>query len=326
MEEALPSVGGGDGARGGSRGARETCVIFNPAARGEKAARFRSFLESTGDEASLRPTTGPGAARGLAREAVEAGFPRVVAAGGDGTVYEVLNGMADADGGLDRAALGVLPLGTANVLAHELGMPMDLERAWAALRTAESRRVDAGWAEFRDGEGRRVTRHFAVVAGAGLDARAVERVDGRLKKRLGKLAYVVAAIEAWRRFPDRVRTTVGGRTFEGRVVLAGNGRLYAGNLEVFPGGALDSGRLRVVGVDRVTVPVLWRCLRAYVSGRWRGVGRGIEGGAVTLAWDGVEGRRVPLQLDGEFVGWLPAVLRVRPGAMRVLVPGLIGRA
>jgi len=294
------------------------CVIFNPAARGDQARRFRSVLESATAGAELRPTTGPGAARQLAREAVEQGFDRVVAAGGDGTVFEVLNGLTDAPDGLQRAALGVLPLGTANVLALELGMPRDPARAWRALVSAAEKTVDCGWAEYRDDAGRPQHAHFAIVAGAGLDARAVQLVDRATKQRFGKLAYVLAALRALRRHPDRVQCTLGGRSFDGRAVLAGNGRLYAGKIPVFGDNRLDSGRLHVRGVREVTAGTLARCLHAYLTGRWT-LDRQLGAGSVSelsLTTDST----APLELDGEFVGWLPARLRILPGALRVLVP------
>jgi diacylglycerol kinase (ATP) len=126
------------------------CVIFNPTACGERARRFKEALKGLAPPCELCPTTGPGAARDLARHAVERGHDVVIAAGGDGTVFEVLNGIADAPDGLARCALGVLPLGTANVLAHELRMPSSPVVAWEALMRGKFRQIDCGRAEFRD--------------------------------------------------------------------------------------------------------------------------------------------------------------------------------
>src|ERR1041385_7425971 len=102
----------------------KTCVIFNPVARGDKARAFQTHLSAIASEAALKPTTGVGDARRLAADAVKEGFGTVVAAGGDGTLNEVLNGIADAEG-FERTRLGVLPLGTANVFAKELKLPED---------------------------------------------------------------------------------------------------------------------------------------------------------------------------------------------------------
>src|SRR5215831_17337997 len=106
------------------------CVIFNPTARGEKAQRFRRNLDAIGSQSEFKQTAAPGDARRLAAEAVKEGFEIVVAAGGDGTLNEVLNGIGDAPDGFQRACLGVLPLGTVNVFAQELAIPAKLEAAW----------------------------------------------------------------------------------------------------------------------------------------------------------------------------------------------------
>src|SRR5262245_9104742 len=97
------------------------CVIFNPAARGEKARRFRRHLDDIASECTFKQTAAAGDARKLAAEAVAEGFDVVVAAGGDGTLNEVLNGVGDVPDGFQRTRLGLLPLGTVNVFARELG-------------------------------------------------------------------------------------------------------------------------------------------------------------------------------------------------------------
>ena len=106
------------------------CVIFNPTARGEKAKRFRRHLDAFGSQCALKLTAAMGDARRLAAEAVVEGCGTVVAAGGDGTLNEVLNGIGDVPNGFDQARLAVLPLGTVNVFARELGIPTRLDRAW----------------------------------------------------------------------------------------------------------------------------------------------------------------------------------------------------
>jgi len=108
-----------------------TVIIFNPTARGDKAQALVPLLDSVASEVELRPTRGPGDAGTLAREAVESGFKTIVAAGGDGTVNEVLNGIAQAESGLLKARLAVLPLGTVNVFAKELGIPSNLASGMA---------------------------------------------------------------------------------------------------------------------------------------------------------------------------------------------------
>src|SRR5580765_8603776 len=124
------------------------CVIFNPTAKGERAKRFRHHLDAIGAECALKPTTAPGGGRALAAEAVREGFEVIVAAGGDGTLNEVLNGIGDAPDGFERVRLGVLPLGTVNVFARELDIPRKLEPAWQTIRQGRETRIDLGGIEY----------------------------------------------------------------------------------------------------------------------------------------------------------------------------------
>ena len=145
-----------------------TCVIFNPAARGDKARRFLEQLESIGAEAKLKKTQSAGGARVLAREAVTEGFETIVAAGGDGTLNEVINGIGDEPKGFERARLGVLPLGTVNVFARELSLPRTFKAAWEVICGQNETRIDLPKVEFAGRNGKMEQRYFAQLAGAGL--------------------------------------------------------------------------------------------------------------------------------------------------------------
>ena len=171
------------------------CVIFNPAARGNKARHFRRQLNAIGSQCALKATTAPGDARQLAAEAVGEGFDLIVAAGGDGTVNEVLNGLGNAPDGFARARLGVLPLGTINVFARELKIPLRIERAWDVLQRGREVLIDLPRVEFST-NGTRQKQYFAQLAGAGMDARAIELVDWGHKKKIGPLAYLIAGLKA----------------------------------------------------------------------------------------------------------------------------------
>ena len=206
-----------------------TCVIFNPTARGEKARRLRRDLEAIGPEATLKLTSAAGDARRLAAEAVREGFEVVVAAGGDGTLNEVLNGLGDAPDGFERARLGVLPLGTVNVFAQELAIPSKLELAWQIVRQGRETRLDLPCVEYRanaDDSGQR--HYFAQLAGAGLDARAIQLVKWQVKKAVGPLAYVLAGLHAVLGAPSKIMAVGPGHSATGELVLIGNGRLYGG--------------------------------------------------------------------------------------------------
>jgi diacylglycerol kinase family enzyme len=162
----------------------KTCVIFNPAARGEKAARFRDHLSALSAECTLKPTFSAGGGRALAADAVREGFEVVVAAGGDGTVNEVLNGIGDVPDGFTNTRFAVLPLGTINVFARELRMPSDFARGWAAIRQARETIIDLPQVEFT-ANNRTERRFFAQIAGAGWDSKAVELVNWEYKKKIG---------------------------------------------------------------------------------------------------------------------------------------------
>jgi len=114
----------------------------------ELVERFRRHLDEVGTQSTLKLTSGPRDARRLAAEAIGEGFETIVAAGGDGTVNEVLNGLGDVSDGFERARLGVLPLGTVNVFARELAIPSKLERAWSIIQQGSETRIDLPKAEY----------------------------------------------------------------------------------------------------------------------------------------------------------------------------------
>jgi len=294
-----------------------TCVIFNPAARGEKARHFRRHLEALGNQATLKLTAAAGDARRLAEEAVNEGFDIVVAAGGDGTLNEVLNGLGDAPEGFERARLGLLPLGTVNVFARELGLPVRLEAAWEAIQQGKETRIDLPCVD-HEADGLRQRRYFAQLAGAGLDARAIELVHWPLKKRIGPLAYVVAGLKALMGAQSKITVTGGGRSETGELVLIGNGRLYGGQYRIFPGADLRDGRLDVCVFPRVNWLTLARCGPALLlQGRPpASLVRAFQAESLTLT----SPVTTPLEADGELLGRLPATFSVQRSGLRVIVP------
>jgi YegS/Rv2252/BmrU family lipid kinase len=296
--------------------AMKTCVVFNPTAKGEKARRFRCHLDDIAKVATLKLTTGPGAAQLLAAEAVREGYDIVVAAGGDGTVNEVLNGLGDAQG-FEHSALGVLPLGTVNVFARELGLPLSAAAAWECIRNARESRIDLPTATFTRG-GSVQKRYFAQLAGAGLDARAVELVAWKLKKRIGPLAYVVAGMQALLETSARIEVNGDGQKAEGGLVLIGNGRLYGGTFQIFPRADLRDGLIDVCVFPRVNWMTLARCgPQLLFRGNLPASSfKAFQAKSVSMtALD-----RTPMELDGELVGELPATFTIAPSKLRVIVP------
>jgi diacylglycerol kinase (ATP) len=270
-------------------------VIFNPAARGEKSQRLRQFLESKRcDRVTLAPTQQRGDATRLAASAGEHDI--VVAAGGDGTINEVLNG-------LNGATLGVLPLGTVNVFAHELNIPRQLPAAWALIESGRTREIDLPCAE---AAGRR--RWFCQLAGVGFDARAVRAASWELKKKIGPLSYVWAGL--------KTMGAPGVIEFDGVrgvALLIGNGRFYGGRYRLFPEAKLDDGLLDACFFERVS---LLRYGPAILLGRHTKLAgvhyvQAKEFSCVSAA---------PFQLDGEDAGDGPVKFSVKPRALRVIAP------
>jgi len=293
------------------------CVIFNPAAKGEKARRFRKHLEEVGRGAILKLTTGPGDARRLGCEAVQEGFDTVIAAGGDGTVNEVLNGVGDAPKGFETARLGVLPLGTVNVFARELGIPLNPVRAWACIQKGKEIHVDLPQVHYH-AQGKEQLKYFAQLAGAGLDARAVELVAWELKKRVGPLAYVMAGLQALMDSPAQITATGGSHKSSGGLVLIGNGRLYGGTFRIFPAADLRDGMLDVCVFPKVNWFTLARCgpqllLRGTLPSSAVEV---FQASRIELTAK----TRTPAEVDGELLGDLPATFSLAKSKLRVIAP------
>lgn len=326
----------------------KTCVVFNPAARGLKAARFRQHLAALSAECTLKPTFVAGGGRSLAAEAVREGCEIVVAAGGDGTVNEVLNGIGDVPDGFARVRLGVLPLGTVNVFARELRMPTNFERAWTVIKQARETLIDLPQVEFggddtntplqrggpapgpdsslshRMGEGKgegkgSSQRHFfAQIAGAGWDSKAVELVDWEYKKKIGALAYVIAGLKALTQPLPQITVTDGARTLSGQMVVIGNGQLYGGNWRLFPLADLRDGVLDVSVFPRLDVERILRSTWGLLTNRLyqSGAVQHLKAEKFTLS----SASPVLFHVEGENIGHLPATFSVKREALKVIVP------
>jgi YegS/Rv2252/BmrU family lipid kinase len=294
-----------------------TCVILNPTAKGDKARRFHRFLDAIATECLLKKTSAPGEARQLAAEAIREGCDTIIAAGGDGTLNEVLNGIGDAPDGFERARLGMLPLGTVNVFARELGIPLGLEKAWEIIQRGREMRIDLPCVEHGP-PGSRQRRYFAQLAGAGLDARAIELVNWPLKKKIGPLAYVAAGLKALLEKPASITVSAGAQTATGQLVLIGNGQLYGGAFNISPEADLRDGLLEVCVFPRANWLTLVRCGPPLL---FRGelpdaAVQRLQAATVLLSSQ----FPTPLEVDGELIGHLPARFSVRRSTLCVLVP------
>lgn len=300
-----------------SHNRNRVCLIYNPMARGGKAKRVRRKLEALGADCTFLPTDGPGAAIRLTEDAIKNGFETIVASGGDGTLNEVVNGIANAPDGLKRARLGLVPLGTVNVFAKELCYPVNLKRAWQTVVRGNERLIDLGRAEYEENGESRV-RFFVQLGGAGLDARAIQLVNWSQKQRYLKFAYVIAGFKALMERQPLMTCEADRREYNGRLVLLGNGKFYGGMLPVFPMANLADEQLHACVFENVKWWTLLRYAMGLVSGNSH------PPSSVSFLRSKkfkLHSREpVPFELEGDLIGQLPVTFSVSDQKIRVVVP------
>ena len=252
----------------------------------------------------MRATSRIGEAELLARKAAREGFRRIIAAGGDGTINEVVNGLAGT-----TAALGLLPIGTVNVFATELGLPAgDLKECWQIICEGHTRAIDLPSAN---------GKHFVQLAGIGLDAQAVKETSVAFKRSFGPLSYLVSAAQiASRPPPHLVIESKGATTIEGSFVLIGNGRLYGGPFPFFKRAMIDDGLLDVVVFKRIGYLDIIRYLQDVIFSSSISMTDLEYFQTKRLRVSSEE--EVPVEVDGELIGNCPVEFRVRERGLRVL--------
>ncbi len=295
-------------------GQRRIMVVYNPAAGPSRRKRLHAVLDrlrAGGCALTIRETTRRGDAEEIARDASAGDYDIIVAAGGDGTVNEVVNGMV-AHGG-DPPMLAIIPLGTANVLAFEIGLdPQDLARVADTIAQGLPRTVHLGVAN---------GRHFVLMAGAGLDAQVVEgiNVHATLKRHTGKLAYVV---EGFRQafgydFPA-LQIRADGQVYEGRMAVACKGRHYGGPFVAAPGVTLEDPKLEVCILPRKGLAGMLRYGLALPLGKLPDLPEVTLVSTRSLTIVGPRG--APVQADGDIVARLPAEIAIAKETVRLVVP------
>ena len=283
----------------------DTVVILNPAANRDRAARWRPQLETLAADCQICATSGPGEAEVLARHAANEGFSKIVAAGGDGTINEVVNGLAGTS-----AVLGLLPLGTVNVFALELGLPSDdLEKCWRVIEGNNTRLVDLPTAN---------GKHFVQLAGVGLDAQAVKETSATLKQNFGPLSYLISAAQIAARQPPKLLIESERGSMEGSLVLIGNGRRYGGPFPFFKEAILDDGLLDVVVFKQLGYFDIIRYLQEVFFSSHIRLPQVEYFQASRL--DVSSGEEVPVEVDGELVGNCPVRFEIEKKTLRVLTP------
>jgi len=303
---------------------KKCVIIYNPEAaklkgRGsDRLERARRILTEAGYETILAPTCGPGAAVALARDWVAHGADLIVAAGGDGTINEVAEGVVRS-----AVPLGILPAGAANVLATETGMSCNLETAARELLTYTPERISVGRLDFNNGSPG--SRHFLLMAGIGLDARIIYNLSAPLKANLGKVAYWITAFSLMGRRLEEFSVTIDDRSYRCSFALVSKVRNYGGDLEIARNTSLFDDQFEVVlfqGQNSVRYV-------QYFLGVLLNRLQGMEGVSILRArklhLSPVRDTRVHMQVDGEYAGHLPGSVEVVKDAITLLLPPLYRR-
>src|ERR1700726_755068 len=299
-------------------------LIHNPnAGTGGNARRrlideARQFLSENGIQAELAETTGPGHATEIAQKATRDGGELVIACGGDGTLNEVVNGLADAQNG-HRVPLALLPGGTANILAKELNLPWDIPGAAEKLIHGEIKDIALGLATpLLEPEKK---RYFLSVAGAGPDGMIVYAIDLDLKARVGILAYWwQGAREAFRyKFPH-FRVVTGDQRIDATLVIVGRTKNYGGPFKITTDADLYENKFELMAL---TTQSGFRYL-SYLPSLWFNTLRGPAGAhfwrAESIVCEPLDSNPVYAQIDGEPLARLPVEFKIVPDALKLLVP------
>jgi diacylglycerol kinase (ATP) len=257
-------------------------------------------------------TTGPGTAADLARRAIQERADLILVAGGDGTINETVNGMVHS-----HVPLGILPAGTANVLATELALGRTMEQAVASLDQWTPIRISIGLLHRSSDEH---PRHFLLMAGAGLDAGIVYHLALGLKAALGKAAYWIGGFaKLGSRLPEFTVETE-GREFRAGFALASRVRNYGGDLEIANGASLLDDQFELVlfeGSSSFTYLKYMIGIAARRHVNMRGITKlRTRQAAFSSSAEG----KIHLQVDGEYAGLAPARVEIVPNALTLLVP------
>jgi diacylglycerol kinase (ATP) len=282
--------------------------------KGSGRARLDSsvrILKDSGAHVELIATQGPLMAGELALKAVEAGCGLILAAGGDGTINEVVNGIAGSD-----VLFGVLPAGTANVLANEIGLPNRPDHAAKQLLDAIPVRIALGSLERPD----QPRRHFVLMAGVGLDARIVYELDMDLKGKLGKLAYWHGGFRQFGRPVPRFHLSVNGSQYCASFALITRVRNYGGDFEIARSVRLTDNDFEVVIFQNHEWQDYLRFFGAVMTNRLHSTSGVAIMRATGVEVSAPEDQRIYIQTDGEAVGVLPATISIVPDALTLMLP------
>ena len=314
---------------------RKAALLYNPDSGGSRKRQRElesalSVLRSAGVEAALVLAESRSSAAEYALGAISAGCDTIFACGGDGTIHNIAQVLANSS-----VSLAILPMGTANALAHDLGLPLNVAAAAKAALRATARRVALGRVEYVDLQGNSGSRYFVVAAGVGVDAHLFYKLHAGAKQRMGMTAYYAKAWNLWFTYPmtrfvvDYVEPGVqDSKSAEVTELLSVRIRNFGGMLqELAPGAALDRDDMRLV-LCRTASRAAYL---AYVTRgllRHRSTTPGIDLAHSTRVScrhradpsGGPDERKIYVEADGELLGTLPAEITVVPDALTLLVP------
>ncbi|MFT8873023.1 MAG: diacylglycerol kinase family lipid kinase [Sporolactobacillus sp.] len=309
-------------------------LIYNPSSGRETAGRNIAYildrLEDAGYEASARATKGKGDAFKAARKAVRRQFDLVIAAGGDGTVNEVVSGLAEQDG---RPRLGVLPLGTTNDFARSVGIPRDITKACDILCGGAEMAIDVGKVTFSVPQrlGHRVPlvpvggkvdhRYFINIAGGGRLTELTYDVPSKLKTMLGQLAYYIKGIEMLPSIrPVEVTIHYDDHVFSGNMMmfLISNTNSVGGFEKLAPDASLSDGRFDLIILKEANLPEFARLVSLATRGEHLKDSKIIYAQASRISVHVDE--ELQLNIDGEYGGCLPGEVTNLPRHLQLLVP------
>lgn len=307
----------------------KTAVIVNPHSAGGQTARvwprIAAALAARLGPLETRFTERPNHAISLARELLEQGFDRIIAAGGDGTINEVANGFLREDEPVrPEAALGILPLGTGGDFRRTLGMPRRFLEAIDALASAVVMRIDVGKASFRSHDGSRQTRYFINLLSFGMGGEVASRSRNSFRALGGKAAFLYASAVSLARYQrQQVRLTLNGAeplSLSIYNIAVGNGRFHGGGMQACPTAVLDDGIFEVTVIDYISIPQVLRDFPMLYSDNVYRHPKVRHLRAKKLCAEAADGGAVRIEVDGEPLGALPLEIMVLPGRLPVLVP------
>ncbi len=295
---------------------RKAILISNPKT-GRYIARprrpieqIRDRLTSLGLEVELINTTRPGHATEIASRAAHNGTSDVIVAGGDGTINEAIQGMAGT-----KARLGIIPRGTANVLARELRLPSDIDEAASVVARGKCQQIHFGVAI---NEQTQTRRYFLLMAGIGVDATVVTEVPPGLKSRFGKAAFWFSGLRQLTRWNPPIFTVeVNNQQYQATFVAIGNAASYGGDLSITPGARIDLAEFEVCIIKTTS---RWRYLHLASQALSHGI-KGNDSDVLFVKSDLVKATGMAaVQVDGEVIGNLPMRFEIAPDSLEVIVP------